>query len=307
MGQYRRNRRLNTLRALLFISGLYGLVMFTGSLYGPVGLAVSAGITLVISGYLYWGNERLALRAMRARPISEFEAPHLYRIVRELSTAVGQPMPRLFVSPTEATNAFAIGPEPHRAALCITEGALRILDERELRAVVGHELSHIYSRDTLVAATSGAVAFLVMFLALIAGMIPIGRPSDEDGGPGIFGILMSVILAPFAAVVIRLALCRGREDDADACGARLTNDPRAMASALRKLQAGAAQLPLPPEPRLEAMSHMMIAYPFRSSQGFSRLFAFHPPMPERIERLERMVGEGEGGEWWVVGKPPTER
>ncbi|MFE7214514.1 M48 family metalloprotease [Streptomyces sp. NPDC057611] len=281
--------------------------MFTGSLYGPVGLGVAAAITVAISGYLHWGNERLALRAMRARPISEFQAPHLYTIVRELSTAVGQPMPRLYVSPTEATNAFATGQEPGEAALCITEGALRILTERELRAVIGHELSHIYNRDTLVAATSGAVAFLVMFLAFSAWMIPIGRPNDEDGNPGIFGILMSLILGPFAAVIIRLALSRTRENEADACGARLTNDPLAMASALRKLQAGATQLPLPPEPRLQAISHMMIAHPFRSTQGFSRLFAFHPPMSERIARLNRMADEGETAEWWVVGEPPTER
>ncbi|MFB8128643.1 M48 family metalloprotease [Streptomyces mirabilis] len=281
--------------------------MFTGSLYGPVGLGVASALTLAISGYLYWGNERLALRAMRARPISEFEAPRLYRIVQELSTEVGQPMPRLYVSPTEATNAFATGPEPRKAALCITEGALRILTERELRAVIGHELSHIYSRDTLVAATSGAVAFLVMFLAFAAGMIPIGRPSDEDAGPGIFGILMSLILGPVAAVAIRLALSRARENEADACGARLTNDPLAMASALRKLQAGAEQLPLPPEPRLEAISHMMIAHPFRSTRGLSRLFAFHPPIAVRIARLERMGDGEEIAEWWVVGEPPTEQ
>lgn len=295
------------LRALLFISGLYALVMFTGSLYGPVGLGVAAALTLTISGYLYWGNERLALRAMRARPVSEWEAPRLYRIARELSTAVGQPMPKLYISPTEAPNAFATGPEPRKAALCITEGAQRILTERELRAVIGHELGHIYNRDTLVAATSGAVAFLVMFLAFAAGMIRIGRSSDEDAGPGIFGIVMAMLLGPFAAVAVRLALSRAREYEADACGARLTNDPLAMAAALRKLQVGAAQLPLPPEPRLEAISHMMIAHPFRSTGSLSRLFAFHPPMSVRIDQLERMGHEEDAEEWWVVGEPPTEQ
>ncbi|MDQ1625222.1 MAG: heat shock protein HtpX [Actinomycetota bacterium] len=279
----------NGLKTAVLLALMSGLVLLAGLwVGGSTGLTIALVIALGVNGVMYFYSDTLALRSMRARPVGEAEQPALHRIVRELSTAARQPMPRLYVSPTPAPNAFATGRNPRHAAVCCTEGILAILDERELRGVLGHELSHVYNRDILISSVAAGLASVIMYLSYLAWILPIGR-SDDDDGPGPIGFLLLLVLGPFAAGVIRMAISRSREYQADASGAAVTGDPLALASALRKLELGTRQLPLPPEPRLQTTSSMMIVNPFRL-EGTASWFSTHPPMAERIARLEQMAG-----------------
>ena len=282
-------RHFNGLKTAALFGVLWLVVLGLGAVVGEGQyIWLFAGLGLLGTAYGYWNSDRIAIRAMHAHPVSEIEQPAMYRIVRELSISARQPMPRLYVSPTLSPNAFATGRNPRNAAVCCTEGILTLLDERELRGVLGHELMHVYNRDIL---TSSVAAALAGMITAVAQFLMFFGGGDRDRGGNPLAMLAMVVLAPIAAMVIQLAISRTREYDADEDGARLTGDPMALASALAKLERGTRRAPLPANRDLVDVSHLMIANPFRGA-GMARLFATHPPMAERIARLEQMAGGG---------------
>ena len=284
----------NGLKTAALLGLLSGLILLAGrAIGGQSGLVIALVIALGMNGFSYFYSDKLALRSMRAYPVSQVQQPRMYAVVAELAASMRIPMPALYISPTEAPNAFATGRNPRHAAVCCTEGILQLLDERELRGVLGHELAHVGNRDILIASVAATLATVITFLAHMAQMAALfggfGRQNDEDG-PGIFGALLFMIVGPLAAGVIQMAISRSREYQADASGAQLTGDPLALASALRKLEYGTQAKPLVESPQLAPTSSLMIANPFRGGAGIAKLFSTHPPMAERIARLEAMAG-----------------
>ncbi|UVS82225.1 M48 family metalloprotease [Actinokineospora sp. UTMC 2448] len=266
------------MRTALLLSGISALLLLVGALFDAVWLALAAAALLV--AYALGAADRIALRAMRARPVSQAEHPRLYAIVRELATTSRKPMPRLYVSATAAPNAFAVGRGPRSAAVCCTTGLLDLLDDRELRAVLAHEVAHVHRRDTLVASVAGALAGIIAVVGGAAALV--GGDDDDDG---LWGALAVAVLGPVAALVVRLAISRSREFRADADAVRLTGDADALVAALRKLDAGTRAAPLAPAPALVAQAHLMVVNPFPADSALARRFATHPPIDERVSRL----------------------
>lgn len=283
------HKHYNGLKTAALFGVLWAVLLGLGAVIGT-GMRSSAPIWIMAligvgtTAYGYWNSDKIAIRAMQAYPVTEAQAPELYRIVRELSARAGQPMPRIYLSPAMTPNAFATGRNPENAAVCCTAGLLRLLDAREVRGVLGHELMHVYNRDILTASVAAAVAGVItsagQFMLFFGG-------SRRSSNP--LAMIAMALLAPFAASLIQMAISRTREYDADEDGSTLTGDPLGLASALRKIEQGVQLAPLPQDQKLVNASHLMIANPFRGG-AMVKLFSTHPPMTERIGRLERMAG-----------------
>jgi heat shock protein HtpX len=276
---------INHVKSWLLIAGLAGLFVAVGAaIGGGQGATVALGIALVFNFAMYWASDRIAIAATRSKPVTEAQAPELYEIVRELATEARAPMPRIYVSEMAQPNAFATGRNPEHAAVAVTRGILDILDRRELRGVLAHELSHVLNRDILVSTIASAIGSAFTYLAY---MVFFFGGSDEGDSPlGAIGFILLWLVAPLAAGLIQMAVSRSREYQADESGAILSQDPEALASALLKMEATSKKVPAPVNP---AQAHLFIVNPLRGG-GVASLFSTHPPTQERVRRLEQIAG-----------------
>ena len=300
-GKVKVHGHCNGLKTTLLFALMWGVIMLvwwaTGAQRASLSIFIVIGLATTFGSY--WFSDRLAIASMGAYEVSERQAPQIYQIVRELSAKAGKPMPRIYIAPTESPNAFATGRNERHAAVCCTRGILRILNARELRGVLGHELMHVYNRDILTSAIASAMATVITYLGYSLMYFGGGNSRSRDnasGGLGLIGVLLSMVLAPIGASLIQMAISRTREYDADEDGSRLTGDPEALASALNKITATAQAVPLVKTAGTQSVSSMMIANPF-STRGFSRLFSTHPPTDERISRLMAMAQQMRDGQY----------
>jgi len=279
----------NFLKTAVLLAALTCLVVLIGgAVGGRQGMVIAFIFAAFGNFFSYWFSDKIVLSAYGAQPVDEATAPDLYRIVRRLATRDQIPVPRVYIIPSETPNAFATGRNPEHAAVAVTDGIRRILDEDELEGVIAHELSHVKNRDTLTMTIAATLAGAITMLAHMAQWAAIfgGRRSDDEdsGSGGVLGALVMAIVAPIAAALIQMAISRSREFQADASGARLAGHPWGLAKALEKLEMAAKMAPMQATP---ATAHMFIVNPLRGD-GFSTLFSTHPPTQERIARLRAM-------------------
>ncbi|MBI2357923.1 MAG: zinc metalloprotease HtpX [Deltaproteobacteria bacterium] len=284
---------MNAIRTTILLAVLTAILVWTGDMIGGRQGAVIALIFAgVMNFFSYWFSDRIVVAMYGGREVGPGDDPELYGLVQELTQRAGLPMPRVFMLPQEAPNAFATGRNPEHAAVAVTDGIRRLLTPRELRGVLGHELAHVRHRDILVSTIAATLAGAISYLAWMAQWAMIfggGRDRDENNGGNVLGLLVMMIVAPLAAMLIQMAVSRSREYGADAGGAKLSGDPLALAGALRKLHMASERVPLAVnEATAQATAHMFIVNPL-SASGLHTLFSTHPPVEERIARLEAMA------------------
>ena len=282
---------MNTLKSLFLLAFLSAILVLVG---GMIGGKNGAMVALVLAGVMnfasYWWSDKIVLRMYKASEVGRDDAPELYSDVEELAQIAGLPMPRVYVIPEQAPNAFATGRDPHHSAVAVTQGIMRLLNRNELKGVIAHELAHIRNRDILIGSVAATIAGAITYLAYMAQFAAIFGGGSRRGGGGMLGLLAMAIIAPMAAMIVRMAISRTREFGADKTGAEICGNPLYLADALRKLQAGASRIPLQvSEQAAESTAHMMIVSPMIGG-GFAKLFSTHPPTEERVARLEAMVG-----------------
>jgi heat shock protein HtpX len=279
----------NTLKTGILLVLLAAILMLIGgAIGGRGGLLIALLIALSMNLISYWYSDRIVLRMYGAQEVSEAEAPQLYGMVRRLAQRAQIPMPRVHILASSAPNAFATGRNPQHAAVAVTEGTLRLLDQRELEGVLAHELAHIKNRDTLTMTVTATIASAIMFLANMAQWAAVfggvSRDDDEHGGGGVLGLLVAAIVAPLAATMVQMAISRSREYAADTTGAQIAGTPYGLADALEKLDYATQRIPAQVTP---ATAHLFIVNPL-NRQHFATLFSTHPPLEERVQRLRRM-------------------
>jgi len=282
---------MNYFRTALLLAALTGFVLVAGYLLGgQSGLVIALVAALGMNLFAYWNSDKMVLRMSNAQEVGPEQAPELYGIVQDLAQRAGLPMPRVYVIDEEQPNAFATGRNPENAAVAATTGLLRHLSREEIAGVMAHELSHVRHRDTLIMTIAATLAGAIGLLASFGGLMGGGR--DSDGRPLVNPVvaIAAMILAPLAAALVQMAISRGREYEADRMGAEISGQPLWLASALAKLHAGTQQIPNRAAEANPATAHMYIANPL-SAGGMASLFSTHPPMEERIARLEAMAGQ----------------
>jgi heat shock protein HtpX len=276
---------MNTVKTLFLLMTLTLILIWAGaSLGGKQGMTVAFIFALGMNFFAYWFSDKIVLRMYRARKVTESEAPELYGIVRRLAQKAEIPMPKVYIIDQEQPNAFATGRNPKHASVAVTTGIMRILSNEELQGVIGHELTHIRHRDILISTIAATIAGAISYLAQMAqwAMIFGHRGDDEEGNP--LAALAMMIVAPIAALIVQMAISRSREYSADEGGARLAGNPRYLSGALRKLHSASQKIPMEANP---STSHMFIVNPL-SGGGLLKLFSTHPPIEERIKRLDSM-------------------